>query len=40
MLRAAIRQILFHQNVSRGNLSKLNDVKLSRYMVLCTATAY
>ena len=33
MLRAAIRQTLFHQNVLRENSPKFNDVKVSQYMV-------
>ena len=33
MIRAAIRQTSFRQNVLRGNLSNFNDVKLSRYTV-------
>ena len=32
-LRAAIRQTLFCQNVSRENLSNFNDAKLSQYTV-------
>ena len=34
MLRGAIRQTLFQQNALKGNLTKINDVKLSRYTVL------
>ena len=33
MLRAAIRQTLFHQNVLRENSPKFNDVKVSQYTV-------
>ena len=33
MLRAVIRKTLFGQNVSRGNSSNFNDVKLSRSTV-------
>ena len=36
VIRAAIRQTLFHQNVLRGNSSKFNNIKLFRYMVIGT----
>ena len=34
LLEAAIRQTLLRKNVSRGNLSKFNGIKLSRYTIL------
>ena len=43
MLRAAIHQTLFRQNVSRENSSNFNDIKLSQYTVhnvLATLSSY
>ena len=40
MLRAAIRQTLFRQNVSRENLSNFNNVILSRYTVAAKGHLY
>ena len=40
MFRGAIHQVLFCQNVLKGNSSKFNDVKLSRYTVVLLVANY